>query len=70
MERAMQTSPPDSQALLPASVTLAFQRMLHTWKMLSLVGLGMLAAGWLSARCRARSFRAACSRRAGCLPQS
>src|SRR5579884_4243940 len=44
MEQAMQTSPPGSQALLPASVTLAFQRMRHTWKLLSLVGLGMLAA--------------------------
>ena len=32
------------QAVLPASVTLAFQRMRQTWRLLMLVGLGMMAA--------------------------
>lgn len=32
------------QALLPTSVTLAFQRVRQTWRMLALVGLGMLAS--------------------------
>lgn len=45
MERAMDTFPPGAgRAWVPASVTLAFQRMLQTWRLLSLVGLGMLAA--------------------------
>lgn len=32
------------QAVLPASVTLAFQRMRQTWRLLMLVGLGMMTA--------------------------
>ena len=45
MEQATQTlAPGKGQVILPASVTLAFQRMRHTWRMLCLVGLGMLAA--------------------------
>lgn len=37
-------APGTRQALLPASVTLAFQRIRQTWRMLFLVGLGMLTA--------------------------
>lgn len=45
MEQATQAlSPGAGQVWLPASVTLAFQRMRKTWRMLSLVGLGMLAS--------------------------
>ena len=45
MEQATQTlAPGNGQVVLPASVTLAFQRMRHTWRMLCLVGLGMLAS--------------------------
>lgn len=45
MERVTQTLAPDTnQVLIPASVTLAFQRMRQTWRMLCLAGLGMLAS--------------------------
>lgn len=37
-------APGMGQGFLPASVTLAFQRMRQTWRMLFLVALGMLAA--------------------------
>ena len=46
MERATHILPaaPSRRALLPTSVTLAFQRVRQTWRMLALVGLGMLAS--------------------------
>ena len=45
MEQATHAlAPSGSQFVLPASVTLAFQRMRYTWRMLCLVGLGMLAS--------------------------
>jgi len=45
MEQATRTLVADAgQVLLPASVTLAFQRMRQTWRLLCLVGLGMLAS--------------------------
>ena len=45
MKRAISAFPPDAgRVFLPASVTLALQRMRQTWRMLTLVGLGMLAA--------------------------
>ena len=45
MDQATNALPPvGGRVVLPASVTLAFQRMRHVWRMLCLVGLGMLAA--------------------------
>ncbi|HEX7736988.1 MAG TPA: ABC transporter permease [Ktedonobacteraceae bacterium] len=45
MEQATQAfSPGAGQAGLPASMTLAFQRARKTWRMLCLVGLGVLAS--------------------------
>ena len=45
MERATHVlATTSSRTLLPASVTLAFQRVRQTWRMLALVGLGMLAS--------------------------
>ena len=45
MERVIGVLPEsESRAVLPASMILAFQRMRQTWRMLCLVGLGMIAA--------------------------